>query len=64
MGNKTMFSNNYACLRLTLITDANGNRAQTALDPLGCRAGVAVMGKKGEPVGDSLDKFLADLTED
>ncbi|KAA8641653.1 uncharacterized protein ATNIH1004_011789 [Aspergillus tanneri] len=64
MGNKTMFGNDYARLRPTLITDANGNRAQTALNPLGRRVGVAVMGKKGEPVGDSLDKFSADLTED
>ncbi|KAE8384306.1 SpvB-domain-containing protein [Aspergillus alliaceus] len=64
MGNRTLFSNDYARLQPTLITDANGNRTQTALDSLGRRAGVAVMGKEGEPVGDSLDKFSADLTED
>ncbi|KAF7586480.1 hypothetical protein BBP40_008805 [Aspergillus hancockii] len=64
LGNRTLFGNDYAQLKPTLITDANGNRTQTALDSLGRRAGVAVMGKEGEPVGDSLDNFSADLTKD
>ncbi|KAB8220806.1 SpvB-domain-containing protein [Aspergillus novoparasiticus] len=64
VGNKTTFDNNYARLLPTRITDANRNTTQIAIDSLGRRVGLAAMGKEGEDVGDSLDSFLADLTDD
>jgi RHS repeat-associated protein len=44
----------YRLLKPVLVTDANGNRAAVALDTLGFVGAVAVMGKRGEDVGDSL----------
>ncbi|KAA8646767.1 hypothetical protein EYZ11_010776 [Aspergillus tanneri] len=57
VGDITSFVNHYARLQPTQITDENDNRTQSALDPLGRPVGVAVMGKIGENVGDSLDGF-------
>jgi RHS repeat-associated protein len=44
-----------------LMTDANRNRSQVSFDALGMVAGTAVMGKKGEDEGDTLEGFVADL---
>jgi len=55
--------NDYRVLKPRLVTDPNGNRAQAAFDSLGMVVGTAVMGKRGERRGDSLQGFVADLDE-
>ncbi len=55
----------YRVLQPYWTTDPNGNRARTAFDALGLVVGTARMGKP-QPApaeGDSLDGFVADLTE-
>ncbi|TDG02547.1 toxin [Paraburkholderia guartelaensis] len=52
----------YRVLLPRLITDPNGNRSEVAFDALGLVAGIAVMGKSGEKVGDSLEGFEPDPT--
>ncbi|UWP86804.1 SpvB/TcaC N-terminal domain-containing protein [Dactylosporangium fulvum] len=54
----------YRVLQPRLVTDANRNRSEVAFDVHGAVVGTAVRGKPGEPVGDSLDGFTADLPED
>ncbi|MEV4140817.1 SpvB/TcaC N-terminal domain-containing protein [Dactylosporangium sp. NPDC049742] len=54
----------YRVLQPRLVTDANRNRSEVAFDVHGVVVGTAVRGKPGEPVGDSLDGFTADLPED
>ena len=58
--------NDYRVLAPRLTTDPNGNQAEVAFDALGMVAGTAVMGKEnepdGQPKGDSLAGFVADLT--
>lgn len=61
VGNVRIFENDYRVLEPRLITDANGNRSATAYDALGLPAGTALMGRSGEPHGDSLEGFRADL---
>ncbi|EMD29227.1 SpvB/TcaC N-terminal domain-containing protein [Amycolatopsis azurea] len=53
--------NDYRVLQPRLVTDANRNRAEVAHDAHGRVAGTAVMGKREEQLGDSLDGFRADL---
>ena len=53
----------YLVLQPTLVTDPNGNRSAVAFDVLGLVAGTAVMGKIGEGLGDSLQGFVADLSQ-
>jgi RHS repeat-associated protein len=53
----------YRVLSVRRLTDANGNRSEIAFDALGLVVGKAVMGKRGERAGDSLDGFDADLDE-
>jgi RHS repeat-associated protein len=53
----------YRTLSPNRMTDANGNRTQVAFDTLGMVVGTAVMGKKGEHQGDTLEGFVADLPE-
>lgn len=53
----------YRMLLPTLMTDANGNRSQVALDTWGFVTGIAMMGKLGEKRGDSLEGFEPDLDE-
>ena len=53
----------YRALGPRQVTDPNGNRTQVAFDSLGQVAGTAVMGKAGEHAGDSLEGFVADLSE-
>jgi RHS repeat-associated protein len=50
----------YRVLQPLVVTDPNRNRTATAYDALGYVAGVAVMGKPGEGVGDTLAGFVAD----
>ncbi len=45
--------NNYRVLQPFLVTDPNGNRTQVDFSPLGLPLWIAVMGKEGEPVGDT-----------
>jgi len=54
----------YRVLEPALVTDINRNRTAVAFDVLGMAAGVAVMGKLGESLGDTLDGFEADLDDD
>jgi hypothetical protein len=53
----------YRVLQPELLTDPNGNRTAVACDTLGLVTGTAVMGKRTENLGDSLEGFEADLTE-
>jgi RHS repeat-associated protein len=63
VGNATSAEHDYRVLQPRLITDPNGNRAETRFDALGMLAGTAVRGKATGPVeGDSFDTFTADLT--
>ncbi|PLB53297.1 SpvB-domain-containing protein, partial [Aspergillus steynii IBT 23096] len=64
VGNTTTLVNDYARLLPKSITDANGNITEFEIDSLGRRVGLAVKGKPGEVVGDSLDGFSADLSDD
>ena len=53
----------YRVLRPCLVSDPNRNRSAVAFDALGMVVGTAVMGKPEEDLGDSLEGFMADLTE-
>jgi len=53
----------YRLLMPTLIMGPNQNVAAFSFDILGFLAGTAVMGKPGQNVGDSLQGFLADLSQ-
>jgi RHS repeat-associated protein len=63
IGNTTKSQYDYRVLAPRLITDMNGNRSEAAFDALGMVAGTAVMGKEGQEEGDSLEGFVADLSE-
>lgn len=56
-------SHDYRVLQPTVLMDANRNRAAVAFDALGMVVGTALMGKPEEQLGDSLDGFVADLTD-
>lgn len=62
LGNAVAAANDYRVLQPVLVTDANGNRGAAAFDLLGYVAGVALMGKTSESLGDSLAGFVPDLT--
>jgi RHS repeat-associated protein len=62
--NTTTLENSYVHLKSTLFTNANGNRTQTAFDPCGRPVGIAVMGKKTEALGDTLDGFLVEPSQE
>lgn len=53
----------YRVLQPAQVTDPNRNRTQAAFDALGMVVGTAVKGKPEENLGDSLDGFVADLSE-
>jgi len=63
MANTVAATNDYRVLQPTLLTDPNGNRAAVSFDVLGMVVGTAVMGKISENLGDSLEGFTADLTQ-
>ncbi len=54
-GLTTRAEHDYRVLRAGLIANPNGNRTAFAFTPLGMLERSAVMGKEGEPVGDTLD---------
>jgi len=56
--------NDYRVLQPALVMDANRNRSAVEFDAMGMVVGTAVMGKPEERLGDSLDGFDPDLTED
>ncbi|GLV54301.1 hypothetical protein KDH_11490 [Dictyobacter sp. S3.2.2.5] len=62
-GNVISKSNDYRVLQPTLIMDANRNRSVVVCDALGMVVGTAIMGKPEENLGDTLDGFVADLTD-
>ncbi|PYH31236.1 uncharacterized protein BO87DRAFT_418303 [Aspergillus neoniger CBS 115656] len=53
--NTTVYQQDYARLQPTLITDANMNQIQMALDSLGLPIGIATRGKSDDFVGDNVD---------
>ena len=53
----------YRVLQPWCMMDPNRNRSQVAFDALGMVVGTAVMGKPEETLGDSLNGFVADLSE-
>jgi RHS repeat-associated protein len=55
--------NEYRVLQPALLTDPNGNRSQAGFDGLGLVAGIAIMGKATETLGDTLSGFAADLLQ-
>jgi RHS repeat-associated protein len=63
LGNAVRSENDYRVMQPNLVTDPNGNRSAAAFDALGMVVGVAMMGKEGEALGDSLDGFEPDLDE-
>ncbi|KAH8910495.1 SpvB-domain-containing protein [Coniochaeta sp. PMI_546] len=54
----------YRTLEPSWLTSPNGNRTHSSSDALGLPAGLAWMGKDGERVGDDLDGFISDLSQD
>jgi RHS repeat-associated protein len=62
-GNTVTSRTDYRVLAPKLVIDANRNRTAAAFDALGMLAGTAIMGKEGDGEGDSLDDFVADLSE-
>ena len=55
IGNQTGVRSDYRCMVPDMITDPNGNRTETAFDPLGRVIKLAIMGKAGESDGDTID---------
>ena len=45
----------YRVLQPKMVTDPNGNRSAVSFSPLGFVTATAVMGKQGEPVGDTIE---------
>ncbi|MGI0486553.1 SpvB/TcaC N-terminal domain-containing protein [Pantanalinema rosaneae CENA516] len=64
IGNQIQIANDYRVLQPRQVTDPNGNRSQVVFDALGMVVGTAVMGKETESLGDSFERFNADLTSD
>ncbi len=64
LSNTVTASYDYRVLQPVETTDPNGNRTAVAFDTLGLVAGTAVMGKQSENLGDSLNGFSADLSQD
>lgn len=59
----TVNANDYRVLQPRLVSDPNRNRTEVAFDTLGMVVGTAVMGKSLPVEGDSLDGFVADLSQ-
>lgn len=64
LDNLTVSENDYRVMQPRLVTDMNGNRTVAEFDALGMVAGTAIMGKADQQLGDSLDGFDPDLTEE
>ncbi len=63
-GSLTLKGNDYRVLAPRLAMDPNRNRSVVAYDVLGLVVGTAVMGKPEETLGDSMDDFEPDLSQD
>jgi RHS repeat-associated protein len=63
VGSTTSFNSDYARLQIVMTTDANKNRVQTALDPLGRSIGAAILGKEGGSIANSLDGFQSEIDQ-
>jgi RHS repeat-associated protein len=63
LNNRVQVRNDYRLLQPTELTDPNGNRSEVAFDVIGMVAGIAVRGKQGEALGDSLAGFAHHLTQ-
>ena len=63
VGNTRTGSTDYRTLKLSLVTDENGNRTAVMYDALGLVTGTAIMGKVGESLGDSLTGFQSNLSQ-
>jgi RHS repeat-associated protein len=64
LGNAVSVAMDYRALQPASITDANGNRSAAAYDGMGLMAGMAVSGKPSDNIGDTLDSFEADLSQE
>jgi RHS repeat-associated protein len=62
VGNVVGAVNDYRVLQPREVTDANRNRSASAFDAFGLVVATAMMGKQGEPLGDSLDGLDANPT--
>jgi len=60
VGNTARAEIDYRVVAPRLLTDANGNRSEVAFDALGLVAGLAVMGKTSQNLGDTLHGFDPD----
>jgi RHS repeat-associated protein len=60
--NKWEAENDYRTLQPFQLTDPNDNRKRVAFDALGMVIGTAIMGKKDENLGDSLEGFNENLS--
>ncbi|KID75519.1 RHS repeat-associated core domain protein, partial [Metarhizium brunneum ARSEF 3297] len=63
MGSTMSTVSDYAKLASIMTIDANGNRVQTAPDPLGRAVGVAVLGNQGDSTGSSLGGFEGEVDQ-
>jgi hypothetical protein len=63
LGNTTAGELDYHTLKLRKLIDPNSNIKEVALDALGMVTGLAIRGKEGEKVGDTMHGFQPDLTE-
>lgn len=61
LGNRIVAENDYRVLAPVAVTDANRNRTTVAYDALGRVAAIAIGGKVGEHVGDTLDGAPVEL---
>ena len=55
VGLTTSAEHDYRVLQPRMVTDANGNRGAVSFSPLGLVTATAVIGKEGEPAGDTLE---------
>jgi RHS repeat-associated protein len=62
VGNSVAAANDYRVLQPREITDPNGNRTASAFDALGMVVATAVMGKREQALGDSLEGLEPDPT--
>lgn len=62
VGNSVSAAHDYRVLQPREVSDPNHNRTAMAFDALGMVVATAVMGKVGQPLGDVLEGFAADLT--
>ncbi len=60
----SVVGNDYRVMVPLRISDINRNRVAVAIDALGLVAGTALLGKPEETVGDSLDGFEPDLSDE